>query len=168
MTTVHADTTVTLFSRRRETSSGSCLTLTPWPPCCQSLGNTRRALRKPNKIQMKLQTVGRKETKQKKREKIAREQEQGGLIHDTKPVQLSKHGSGSSPPVGDIVAKIWVESRNPGLTLESCRAITSSRLNRESVMPSLARSCYPLLYSSDSIQKSHYTVFLAHSLLNLT
>lgn len=84
MTTVHVDTTVTLCSRRRETSSGSRLTSTPWPPRCQSLGNARRALRKPNKEQMKLQTVGRKETKQKKREKTAREQEQGGSIHGHK------------------------------------------------------------------------------------
>lgn len=65
---------------------------------------------------------------------------------DTKPAQLSKHGGGSSPPVGDVVAKIWVrwagsESRNPGLTLESCRANTSSGLGRESLMPSPARSC---------------------------
>lgn len=65
---------------------------------------------------------------------------------DTKPAQLSKHGNGSSPPGGDVVAEIWVrragsESRNPGLTLESCRAITSSRLGRESLKPSLARSC---------------------------
>lgn len=68
---------------------------------------------------------------------------------DTKPAQLSKHGSGSSPPGGDVVAEIWVRwagsgSRNQGLTLESCRAITSSRLGRESLKPSLARSCYPV------------------------
>lgn len=50
---------------------------------------------------------------------------------DTKPAQLSKHSSGSSPPVWDVVAEIWVcragsESRNPGFTQESCRAIASS------------------------------------------
>ena len=36
MTTVHVDTTVTLWCRRCETSSGSRLTSTSWPPCCQS------------------------------------------------------------------------------------------------------------------------------------
>lgn len=92
---------------------------------------------------------------------------------DTKPAQLSKHGGGSSPPVGDVVAKIWVrwagsESRNPGLMLESCRAITSSRLGRESLMPSLARSCYPLLYSSASVHRVIILSSLARSLLNLT
>lgn len=83
MTTVHVDTTVTLCSRRRETSSGSRLTSTSRPALRQSLGNVGRALRKSNKEQMKLQTVGRKETKQKKREKTGREQEQGGSILPT-------------------------------------------------------------------------------------
>lgn len=56
MTTVHVDTTATLCGGRRETSSGSRLASTPRPPRCQSPGNARRALRKPNKEQMKLQT----------------------------------------------------------------------------------------------------------------
>lgn len=50
---------------------------------------------------------------------------------DTKPKQLSKHGRGSSPPVGDVVAEIWVwrtvsERRAPGWLLESRRVNSSN------------------------------------------
>ena len=57
---------------------------------------------------MNLQTAGRKETKQKRRAKTAREQDEGVRYTDTKPAQLSKHDRGSSPPVGVVVAEIWV------------------------------------------------------------
>lgn len=50
-------------------------------PAVNPMKNVRPALWKPNKEQMKLQTAGRKEIKQKKREKTAREQEQGGSMH---------------------------------------------------------------------------------------
>ena len=49
-------------------------------PGVNPVENVRRTLRKPNKDQKKLQTVGRKETKQKKREKTARQEEQEGPI----------------------------------------------------------------------------------------
>lgn len=48
----------------------------------------------------------------------------GGLRYaHTKPTQLRQHGGGSSPPVGDVVAEIWVwhagsERRAAGLLLD--------------------------------------------------
>lgn len=79
----------------------------------------------------------------RRRRKQVGSRNKGVRYADTKPLQLSKH-----PPVGDVMAEIWArwagnESRNPGLTRESCRAFTSSRLGRESLMPSVACSCLP-------------------------
>lgn len=147
MTTVHVDTTVTLCSRRRETSSGTRLTSAPWPP--QPSIPWKRQTCSPKAKQRTNEATNcskKRNQTEKEGENSQGSRNKGVRYADTKPTQLSKHGSGSSPPVGDVVAEIWVRragsgSRNPGLTQESCRAITSSRLGRESLMPSLTRSC---------------------------
>lgn len=128
-TTVHVDTTVTLCSPRRETSSGSrrC-TSAPVTSTNPPFGKRQDArFLKTNKEQMKLQTAGEKRNQTERREG---ENSQGagtrGLRRaDTKPAQLSKHGAGSSPPVGDVVAEMWgwpsrEREQEPGLAQESC------------------------------------------------
>lgn len=138
MATAQDNTVMTVYNGRCETSScnlTSTLDLPALSPSEAAVVFSKRQI----KEEMKLQTDGRKETKQKKREKTDREQRWGLRYADTKPTQLRKHGSGSSPPVGDVVAEIWVwhavsECRAPGLLLESCRVISSNWLGRESVV----------------------------------
>lgn len=127
MATAQDSAVMTVSSGRCETSScdlASALDLPAPDPSEAAAVFSKRQI----KAEMKLQTDGRKETKQKKREKTDGERRWGLQYADTKPRQLRKHGSGSSPPVGDVVAEIWVwhpvsECRVPGLLLQSCRVI---------------------------------------------
>lgn len=148
MTTVHVDTTATLCGGRRETSSGSRLRLDPSTSPLSIPWKRQTCAPKAKQRTNEATNLGEKKPNRGTGRKQPGSRNRGARCTDTKPTQLSKHGSGSSPPVGDVVPEIWVcragsESRNLGLTLESCGAITSSRPGRESLMPSLAHSCCP-------------------------